>query len=717
MPNIILFKGKYTIPAVLITTLAVLAIFKFSSPLVGLIICLAYLLFFGYYLGQFFLINEKRFWQIVTGTLALIAILTIILTVIYWFGQINRSLLAIVMIILPLFISFQKYEEEDQTVENEIDLESYVYIKSHLGTKLLAGMALFLDILLFWYLWQKQSTDTLMSPWTLIGSHFYFTFVIATILIIWVLQKSKHTPSNLFLIIVHYGLILSVALIIFGLGYGFDPFIHQASEKWIANYGFLLPKQPYYLGQYLAVVSAYFISHLPIDIIDRIIVPIGTAILMPLFTYFAFSRKEWKEKIFPAILLIPIFPLIFFTTTSPNNLAQLLAYLIIMWIWYEKNNANWHTRLWGLIITLFICTIHPFIGLPILIIYFGSIFQHFNTSALQHLRTQLFNKIFYPLYFIILSLILPATFYLNSLRSGQTISLSNPLNNLNSYWSMFTRPFYYWMNSGNWAWKLLYYYHDALLWIIVGCIIFGIVISLKKYQEKQTYFFITTSLALLATTFILSTTLKYPDVIGYEQNVYAHRIWELCLIILIPYLVITFRELFLFVRRQPFKQLGMALVLSLVMLVSWYFTYPTRDPISHYTGYNIRQADIDAVNFINKRNNGNFDYIVLTNQAVATAALHEFGFAKYFNTTAGEQFLYSIPTGGPLYQYFRKMIYEEPKKQWMIEAMNFAHVEKAYFIHTNYWAPAAEIRDKAKLEADSWWEIDNGRVWVYEYKL
>ena len=102
---------------------------------------------------------------------------------------------------------------------------------------------------------------------------------------------------------------------------------------------------------------------------------------------------------------------------------------------------------------------------------------------------------------------------------------------------------------------------------------------------------------------------------------------------------------------------------------------------------------------------------------MATAALHEFGFAKYFNTTAGEQFLYSIPTGGPLYQYFRKMIYEEPKKQWMIEAMNFAHVEKAYFIHTNYWAPAAEIRDKAKLEADSWWEIDNGRVWVYEYKL
>jgi len=63
------------------------------------------------------------------------------------------------------------------------------------------------------------------------------------------------------------------------------------------------------------------------------------------------------------------------------------------------------------------------------------------------------------------------------------------------------------------------------------------------------------------------------------------------------------------------------------------------------------------------------------------------------------------------------MVYQEPKKQWMEEAMRFAGVKKAYFVHTNYWAPAAEIRDAAKLEADNWWELYGGRVWVYEYLL
>ena len=157
--------------------------------------------------------------------------------------------------------------------------------------------------------------------------------------------------------------------------------------------------------------------------------------------------------------------------------------------------------------------------------------------------------------------------------------------------------------------------------------------------------------------------------------------------------------------------------MAILLLISWYFTYPTRNQISLYTGYNIRQADINTVHFIDNINNGLKDYLVLTNQTVALAALREFGFAKYLPTPAGEQYFYSIPTGGPLYQYFRKMVYEEPKRQWMEQAMRFAAVKKAYFVHPTYWAPAAEIRDKAKLEADRWWEISNGRAWIFEYIL
>jgi hypothetical protein len=130
----------------------------------------------------------------------------------------------------------------------------------------------------------------------------------------------------------------------------------------------------------------------------------------------------------------------------------------------------------------------------------------------------------------------------------------------------------------------------------------------------------------------------------------------------------------------------------------------------------VRDADIETVHFIDNKQNGKKDYIVLTSQAVAATALQEFGFSRYLPTPEGEQYFYSIPTGGPLYQYFRKMVYEEPIKKYMVEAMDFAGVDTAYFVHTNYWAPAATIRDQAKIEADEWWELAGGRVWVYKYQ-
>lgn len=709
MINRLIFNGKYIILSTIITTLAILSVSTFRGILSGLTILIIYGIFFGYFVGQYFLPNEKKHWKIFLGGLIILTTAVILFSLIYWFDQINKTIIYLMLILLPLLISLQKIKEKDPfaDVETEINLESYTYIKSHLGTKLLVILATCLDLLLFWFLWQKQYTNTLVSPWTIVEPKFFLLFFLNSLIIFWTLQKSKHTASNLFVIILHYSLILSVVLIIFKLGYGFDPFVHQATEKWIAEHGFITPKQPYYLGQYVLVTAIYFITHLDISVIDRILVPIGAGITIPLISYFAFSRTGHEQKLLPALMTIPILPLIFFNNTSPNNLALLIALIITFWIWYERQNGDKKTHLIGLILSLTACTIHPFVGLPILVIYFFSII----------IKYQWFKKTTYPIYVIILTLVLPLAFYFNSLRQGQYLKLNNPLNNLSYFWEMFHRPFYYWMNNGSWTWKLLYYYRDALIPLILIAIVLGLIICWKKYKNNLRFFSILTSASLFVSAFIISTVIQFTDVIEYEQNMYAHRLLELALISLIPYLVISTKELFILLRRQPGKQLLGAIFFSALLLISWYFTYPTRDPISHYTGFNIRQADIDVVNFIMNKNLGQTDYIVLTNQAVATAALKEFGFIKYLPTPQGEQYFYSIPTGGPLYQYFRKMVYEEPKRQWMEEAMKFAGVKKAYFIHTNYWAPAAEIRDAAKAEADNWWELSGGRVWVYEYLL
>ena len=265
--------------------------------------------------------------------------------------------------------------------------------------------------------------------------------------------------------------------------------------------------------------------------------------------------------------------------------------------------------------------------------------------------------------------------------------------------------------------QILYYYRDFIKPLCVVVIILGIFIAYKKLKLKNLGFWLTTVLGLILSSFILITSVKFANVISYDQRLYGTRLLDLGLILMIPFFVLALHQLFILIKKQSGRQFLIAIVFSALLLISWFFTYPTRDTISYYTGFNIRAADIGTVRTIDKRNEGKKDYIVLTNQTIATAALHEFSFAKYHETLQGPQYFYSIPTGGPFYQYFRKMVYEEPLKKWMVEAMQFAGVKKAYFVHTNYWAPAAEIRDAAKLEADNWWELYEGRVWVYEYLL
>jgi hypothetical protein len=704
-------QGKYTIPGAIITTLAILTLWKLTSPFWCTIIFVLYLLFFGYYLGQYFIPNEKRIWQIFFGVIGLLCLIIIPASIIYYFWQTNREIFTILLIIIPLIISRQKTVPVDifAGIETEINLESYTHLKSYLNTKLLVFLAVLTQLLLLITLIGKRYGDTLISPWTIIGQRFFLIFLFLNIVLFWILQKSKHIASNLLLLVLQATLTLSVTLIIFKYGYGFDPIIHQATEKWILNNGFILPKQPYYIGQYLLIILSALSTKLSLNATDIMLVPISASLILPFSLYFLFSRYERKLKLTPALLSIFFIPLTFFTVSTPNNLALLLSLVLFCWIWYEKQRYNLQTRIFGSLLAVGICTIHAFIGLPVLIIYLGSIILPKIKNNLQWLA--------YTLYSLLLGIILPLTFYLNSWRLQEKFNFVNPLKNLIGFINIFKMPHWIWLDKGATFWQTLYLYREAIRPLAVLIIIIGLIISLRKNYKKQTHFFIGSSVGLIFSAFLLATAVRFNGVISYEQMDYGMRILELTLVMLLPFFVITIQEFFLLIKKRNFIQFLIAILFAGLLVVSWYFTYPTRDPVSFYTGYNVREADIATVHAIDNRNNGVKDYIVLTNQTVASAALREFGFVKYLNTPEGQQYFYSIPTGGPFYQYFRKMVYEEPKRQWMEEAMRFAGVKKAYFVHTNYWAPAAQIRDAAKLQADAWWELAGGRVWVYEYIL
>lgn len=47
--------------------------------------------------------------------------------------------------------------------------------------------------------------------------------------------------------------------------------------------------------------------------------------------------------------------------------------------------------------------------------------------------------------------------------------------------------------------------------------------------------------------------------------------------------------------------------------------------------------------------------------------------------------------------------------------MEYAGVEEAYFVVSNYWWKADQIIENAKLEADKWEKIDDGKAYIFKY--
>ena len=100
-----------------------------------------------------------------------------------------------------------------------------------------------------------RSARPLITPWEVVSPRFFFFFILSSGLLWFIVLKNSFTKKfKLSLISVHYFLILIVAVIVYKIGYGFDPFIHEATINLIVQNGVVTPKTPYYLGQYGFIV-------------------------------------------------------------------------------------------------------------------------------------------------------------------------------------------------------------------------------------------------------------------------------------------------------------------------------------------------------------------------------------------------------------------------------------------------------------------------------
>jgi len=293
---------------------------------------------------------------------------------------------------------------------------------------------------------------------------------------------------------------------------------------------------------------------------------------------------------------------------------------------------------------------------------------------------------------------------------------SNPFLEIEKFLELFKRPYWYRQNSPL-LFELLYIWQRLIIPLVIG---FGIIgFFVKKQKKIVEYIFPLTALSMWIAAWLLRTWIVFPNVINLEQGGYPTRLLVIGLLFLIPwsmygiyYIGKSLIDGVQTLSKRQWMTLGI-IISSVLLMVSLYLSYPQRNPKVYFTGFNVTQYDVQTVEWINA-DNTNYDYVVLANSITSVAALTKYSFIKHFQTEQGELFYYSIPTGGPLYKIYQKMLYEGQKREYMDEVMDLTGTNKAYFVVNWYWDNFNTIVEGAKQTADSW-HVINDKIWIFTY--
>lgn len=702
-----LAKAKFTILSVIFLAGFVINAFIFESSIAAAVLLIFFLLLIIPALGRSAAPKETRIIQNIFGFFLLLSVVAIIGSAAFYLASFTAPV-AITMVLLTPPIAWLIWQrippKEDAPARGHNPLSG----SSEKPTK--TGMAAAAVIILLLTaagttLSQAETEEAIRSPWEAAPTAIFLIIGLASILLVSLLWRGRERRISLPLVSGFLFVFLAVAFFVFPLGYGFDSFIHRATENHIAEFGTITPKPFYYIGQYAIILFFHHAFLLPIDWLDKILVPLLTALLLPV-AWFAAAAHLLKEKKLAAASLIFLFliPLASFIVTTPQGLGN-LWFLIILLLAIPKIIDKSNLPVWPLIGGgLAAVLIHPIAGTPALL-FLALLLTNTDSEKQKYPRiTQGFSWI------IILfgCFALPISFIINNLRSGQGLDFdflalapTALVHSLHLDWFFENRfsPILDFVYLFGW---------NQILLLIIGATV-GII---WKWREtaKTIQIYVAVAVVLFINFIIINSAVDFSFLIDYERGNYAARLIPLAVFCLIPFLIVFAAGWFKSVEGKPLiLKISSIVLLSALITANFYLTYPRQDAYETSHGYNLSAADTAAAIDV-ERDAAGADYVVLANQMASAAAISEFGFKKYYQN----QFFYPIPTGGSLYQIFLKMN-ERPDRATALAAMDLLEVDRVYYMVSDYWWQSEKIIETAKTNANDWWGINSEAVIIFEY--
>ncbi len=680
----------------------VVAGFLSSNGLIVRLLAVFSILFFGQKIGESLINTESVIKQWLAGSLSLIALTVLFQTGYYYLdfnlgGFTDATSLALSIAMLSVFSIFNKKNIQQEEVPAVTDKQRIMWIT------VLSVPAIIAFGFIVKALFANGTIESIRTPWPFLPEGSFVAFAILPV-IAWLMAKK--TSSVLFTGMITVLSTLGVTLIaplIYTLGYGFDGFLHRASQKILLETGTLTPKPLYYIGQY--TLNTWMSRLMEIDImhLDRFLVPLSVAIIIiALFLTLKPTRTSALSVSASSSLLL-LSP---FVATTPQAFAYIIGISALI-LAFGTREKNIHPLL-PMLLAIWCMAIHPLAGLP----FIGAVATTLWTIRLSEKGMSLIKS---PLLYLLIfatSISVPLAFVIFSGGSGQILwdfsRLWQALPSMKNIPDILPRNHIaLWADWANYAAFLL----PICLW--------GLSAFTLQRSEKGRIF--VPLLLIAAGTWCaglaLSTVGEFTFLINYERGNYSERLT------LISYLLLFYPALlgFGYLSKSLLKRGPVAITLFLLCFGAWYAGHaynalPRHDAAAASRGWSVGIYDFEAVRFIEQHAGGE-PYTVLANQSVSAASVETLGFARYVkNEKTGEDiFYYPIPTGGTLYQLYLEAVSPEPSLDAILEAGSLAKADRIYVVLNEYWWDAKRVGETLETLAEDTFSFGDGQVRVFRF--
>jgi len=548
--------------------------------------------------------------------------------------------------------------------------------------------------------WNARTLDSIRTPWPLLDSG-----VLPAIALLWIAALlSAMAVRSITLTTVHamlaIGATLALAPIIYVLGYGFDGFLHIAGEEILLKTGTLDPKPFYYMGQYVFTTWLSRIFDLPLVWLSKWLVPLSAAVLLPASIAFAYQRFDPDHY---AALIMALVPISMFVASTPQGFAAVIGFSAVI---LAIGSAERHIRITGpMWLGVWSIVIHPLAGIPLLL---------FAIALMIRRRNDISSRILSYAIAATCGMAIPAIFFVGSyfLPSMSIEWDFSQVRDLGSWSSSFS-SLIPWLGNKYVLWPAF----SSLINLSLPAI--GLLLALAGFLvpvkvKKRTAMMLVGAGSLIFSAGLLQHAGDFSFLIQYERGDYANRLLQLGVILLLLAGIPTISYLFNKIRSGvPIATLAVLLFVGAVGAANAHNALPRHDSVEPSRGWSTGRAEIEAVKWID-RSAKDEKYTVLANQSVSAAAIKEYGFKRY---AKNDVFYYPIPTGGPLYEIYLKMTYEDPSIETVREAARLGESDLVFVAINDYWWKAEELNERVAEIADEEWSIADGKIMIYKFEF